>query len=170
MKQSEHFRPEQYTEWFIATTSKPSSPGWYECTGWRFSGYLHLYWCGKQWHYFGPPNADPKFPAFGQHITDAWRGLITQNIPRRKTVYTDLTGKRFGMLTGLQMEYATRRGAFWMFQCDCGNKRIAQSKWVISGNTASCGCHRGKKKVIPVSRPWDRKPLRRGITTSSTSN
>lgn len=57
----------------------------------------------------------------------------------------DLTGKRFGRLTVLQLvpkeiKHDTTRQSFWLCQCDCGNKHIAGSKSLRNGDTPSCGC------------------------------
>lgn len=158
MKRSTHFRGEDYSKWFRASANMPVTIGWYECKGWRFNGYLHLHWDGAAWRYFGSRHIDPKFPEFGRHRSDQWRGLNKQHV--RKTArqqWIDVTGQRFGLLTGLCLEYLTRHGAFWMFQCDCGQQRVAQVKWVIAGNTASCGCRQWSKGAVPVKRPWDKK-------------
>lgn len=157
MKRAQHFMEETYSSWFQASVL-PSRPGWYECEGFRFNGHLHLFWNGFMWLYFGSPHHDPSFPSFGAHPTDRWRGLHSADAvrPHRRKM-ADITGNRYGMLVALQREYITpKAGSFWMFQCDCGNKRVCRLAWVTHGNTASCGCSQFKKLAVPVSRPWAR--------------
>ena len=52
----------------------------------------------------------------------------------------DLKGQRFGKLT--VMEPAENQGGYtsWLCQCDCGNKKIVQTRNLLSGATKSCGC------------------------------
>jgi len=41
---------------------------------------------------------------------------------------------------------------FYLFKCDCGNKKIIHGSAVVSGNTKSCGCYKAesyKKRRIP---------------------
>lgn len=59
----------------------------------------------------------------------------------------DLTGQRFGKLTvikylGYEMNTVgrTRAKHKWLCQCDCGNTKITQSRYLLSGHTQSCGC------------------------------
>jgi len=157
---SHHFKPDQYADWVTASKQSPTHVGWYECTGFRFDGFLHLFWDGAQWLYFGPKHNDPKFPQFGKHRSDKWRGLLHQSLRDLwGSRWVDYTRQRFGMLEALHLAYITPRGAFWLYQCDCGQRRVAQAKWVASGNTASCGCARHKRRSIPVSRPWDRAAI-----------
>ena len=57
----------------------------------------------------------------------------------------DLTGQRFGRLVALalvpkEIKHDTTRQAFWLCQCDCGNKHISGSKSLRNGDTRSCGC------------------------------
>lgn len=53
----------------------------------------------------------------------------------------DLTGKRFGNLTVIEMAGRTKRGEItWRCQCDCGNEKIAVGARLRYGDTKSCGC------------------------------
>lgn len=36
----------------------------------------------------------------------------------------DLTGKRFGMLTVIELAYTKDRKNYWLCRCDCGNVKI----------------------------------------------
>lgn len=56
--------------------------------------------------------------------------------------YMDITGQKYGRLTALYHTDIKRAGSgtYWMFQCDCGNKKILRSNVVRSGKTLSCGC------------------------------
>ena len=59
-------------------------------------------------------------------------------MPRR---LVDITGQRFSRLTVVKVAERTADGrALWLCQCDCGNKIIAYSYNLRSGNTGSCGC------------------------------
>jgi len=48
----------------------------------------------------------------------------------------DLTGKRFGKLVVIKYCGTSK----WLCLCDCGNKKIINSKNFKNGNTKSCGC------------------------------
>lgn len=53
----------------------------------------------------------------------------------------DLTNKKFGKLTGVSYAYTDERGrARWVFECECGNKKILSTHNVKQGTTRSCGC------------------------------
>lgn len=57
----------------------------------------------------------------------------------------DLIGKKFGKLTVLNFINDSPRSA-WNCICDCGNFAAVRSDRMISGETISCGCMRGKRK------------------------
>lgn len=53
----------------------------------------------------------------------------------------DLTGKRFGMLTVIERAESTKEGrAQWLCKCDCGKTKVIKGKYLLNGNTKSCGC------------------------------
>lgn len=53
----------------------------------------------------------------------------------------DYKGQRFGHLVGIShVETVKRRGAIWLWQCDCGKQTRARACDVKNGNTKSCGC------------------------------
>lgn len=53
----------------------------------------------------------------------------------------DITGRRFGRLTVLQMAGSdTFRNSAWLCLCDCGKRKVIGRPNLISGNSTSCGC------------------------------
>jgi len=60
----------------------------------------------------------------------------------------NLTGKKFGRLTVLQMaghrRYSSMCIRLWLCRCDCGKSIKTITRSLISGNTRSCGCLRQK--------------------------
>jgi len=55
----------------------------------------------------------------------------------------DLTGVRFGHLTGKSFSHIDTHGKhFWNWVCDCGKEHLASKAAVARGNTKSCGCQR----------------------------
>lgn len=59
----------------------------------------------------------------------------------------DLTGRRFGQLTVIELSSrrASDNGAYWVCRCDCGNTCEARASKLKSGDNKSCGCL-GKEK------------------------
>ena len=53
----------------------------------------------------------------------------------------DLTGQRFGRLLALERANYNNHGAYWLCECDCGNKKIISGKSLRKGLTISCGCY-----------------------------
>ena len=55
--------------------------------------------------------------------------------------FTDLTGKRFGMLTVVEMIDNYKDGSKrWRCKCDCGKETKTRASALIRGNSQSCGC------------------------------
>lgn len=57
----------------------------------------------------------------------------------------DLTGLRFMYL--LVLEYAGKNKdgrAKWLCKCDCGNYHTTLGKYLLNGDTTSCGCRRAR--------------------------
>lgn len=52
----------------------------------------------------------------------------------------DLTGKTFGKLSVLSYAGSTGGRAAWNCQCECGNTCIVKGKYLLNGDTKSCGC------------------------------
>lgn len=101
-----------------------------------------------------------KQPYTWQPPSPNWRRILTEK-------YVDMTGQRFGSLTGLRLDRdRTVRGrTYWLFRCDCGNEvSIARDK-IRTGARTSCGCqtkHTGRFKTMhgmahaPEYRAWRR--------------
>jgi hypothetical protein len=54
-----------------------------------------------------------------------------------------ITGQTFGRLTAIRPTKERKDAkVIWLFQCACGNTFRVAAKFVISGNTRSCGCLR----------------------------
>lgn len=51
----------------------------------------------------------------------------------------DLTGQKFGRLTVLYRD-TTRKGTYWMCQCECGNLKSIPRSTLRDGRAKSCGC------------------------------
>lgn len=52
----------------------------------------------------------------------------------------DLTGKKFNKLTVLMRDFSKTGKAYWICQCDCGNKVSVRADLLKTGNTKACGC------------------------------
>jgi hypothetical protein len=92
----------------------------------------------------------------------------------------DLTGKKFGRLTAISLDYTNKFGvSCWKFLCDCGTSVVCQRGAVVSGIQVSCGCYhkeRLKGRKPPNKLPdgesalnalygtYSRKAKRRGLT------
>lgn len=59
---------------------------------------------------------------------------------REHNRFRDITGQTFGNLTAI--EHVDGK---WLFQCNCGNKKIISLNDVVSGRTQSCGCLRHRR-------------------------
>lgn len=61
----------------------------------------------------------------------------------------DEAGNRYGMLTVIERTYPRghRAGAYWLCECDCGNRVIVFGGNLRSGNTTSCGCNKNRSKT-----------------------
>jgi len=56
--------------------------------------------------------------------------------------FKDLTGQKFGRLTAIKFSHINNKRTFWLFECDCGIKKVIRSDNVHKTNTRSCGCFR----------------------------
>lgn len=52
----------------------------------------------------------------------------------------DLTSKRFGKLTVVNLAYIKNNTAYWHCICDCGNEVDIRGADLINSHTSSCGC------------------------------
>lgn len=72
----------------------------------------------------------------------------------------DITGKKFGYLTALELvPYDKRKNSYkrreWLCQCDCGNKTIVEQRFLTDNGkqrTVSCGCIRIRSHLIVTSK------------------
>ena len=56
---------------------------------------------------------------------------------------SNLSGKKFGMLTAIKYVRSDAKGnAIWECKCDCGSTAFVAAKDLKTGNTKSCGCYR----------------------------
>ena len=69
---------------------------------------------------------------------------MDRHIDRRRRVALnrkDLTNKRFGKLVAISAtDKKVHRRPKWKCVCDCGNEVEINSKYLLSGDTKSCGC------------------------------
>lgn len=57
----------------------------------------------------------------------------------------DLTGRQFGELTVLELTNKKWRSyRVWRCKCSCGREKEIPSEPLLSGNTTSCGCKKGR--------------------------
>lgn len=61
--------------------------------------------------------------------------------------HNDLTGKKFGMLTVIGYDENEKK---WMCECECGNKKLVETRFLNNGNTKSCGCLK-KIKILKLN-------------------
>lgn len=53
----------------------------------------------------------------------------------------DLIGRRFGKLVVIsRAENSKDDRSMWLCKCDCGKEKIIKGKYLLNGNTKSCGC------------------------------
>jgi hypothetical protein len=55
------------------------------------------------------------------------------------SAFIDITGQRFGRLTVIRLSY-TRKNAYWLCRCDCGQITTVVRYHLVKGTTRSCGC------------------------------
>jgi hypothetical protein len=53
----------------------------------------------------------------------------------------DLTGRKFGRLTVVDIAHKKNGIVYWNCQCDCGNKKNVSGIDLKNGHTKSCGCY-----------------------------
>lgn len=74
---------------------------------------------------------------------------------------SNLTGRRFGMLTAIRRAPLTaekfRRYVFWECRCDCGNTVIVRAQSLKRGATTSCGCATGRKKSESYRKTMEKR-------------
>ncbi|MCI1859004.1 MAG: hypothetical protein LKI80_12700 [Sporolactobacillus sp.] len=69
-------------------------------------------------------------------------GCLNREITSRRLT-RNLTGQRFGRLTVLHRSakhHPSQNDAVWTCRCDCGNRVDVLSRYLLNGETKSCGC------------------------------
>ena len=49
-------------------------------------------------------------------------------------------GDKYNRLTAIRFDHKRRSYQYWLFQCDCGNKKVLNVSEVKRGRSKSCGC------------------------------
>ncbi|KKM86040.1 hypothetical protein LCGC14_1283040 [marine sediment metagenome] len=52
----------------------------------------------------------------------------------------NFTGQKFGKLLVVAYTYSKFGNAYWLCECDCGNKKVIPGRNLNNGHTKSCGC------------------------------
>lgn len=66
----------------------------------------------------------------------------------QKRLLLDLTGKKFGNLTALELmpeNFNNRKKRYWKCQCDCGNITYVETQHLTHNEILSCGCQNTSK-------------------------
>ena len=58
----------------------------------------------------------------------------------------DLVGKRFGRLVVRERD-GSRKGVYWLCECDCGKSKSVKAYSLTSGATKSCGCYQSELRT-----------------------
>jgi len=65
------------------------------------------------------------------------------------TLYTNLKGKIFGILTVIKESERDKNGKrTWLCKCECGNEKVIEASSLMKGYTKSCGCLKHKKQDL----------------------
>ena len=69
---------------------------------------------------------------------------VDQDYPRGSHNFTDLSGRRFGMLTAIRPteERSYKGSVMWLCRCDCGREVVYAQDGLVFGSYKSCGCNR----------------------------
>lgn len=73
-------------------------------------------------------------------------------IKRKPTCYIDLTGKKFGKLTVLEItdKRDSSNGIIWKCKCECGRECFASRAALRQGLIKSCGCLKASKGELKI--------------------
>lgn len=81
----------------------------------------------------------------------------------------DLTGKKFGRLFVIkQAERRKYQKPRWLCMCDCGNKKVVESRSLRKGLIKSCGCLNSEKRSERKSAKLDGKRFGRLVVIKRT--
>lgn len=74
---------------------------------------------------------------------------------------TDITGRKFGMLTAVKFHDMGEHGSNWECVCDCGKTKVIRINHLTGHKTLSCGCLRRRMfdkwridKMGPTNPMW----------------
>lgn len=69
--------------------------------------------------------------------------MIESIKPVRVGKIRDLTGQKFGLLCVVNLHGRdNNRRVTWLCECECGAKKVVDSRHLVQGKTKSCGCYR----------------------------
>lgn len=73
--------------------------------------------------------------------------------------FEDLTGRRFGRLTVIEIapRNPSSPSTRWYCQCDCGNKTIAYAPMLKNGTKLSCGCLKKERQLMTATKHGGRR-------------
>lgn len=52
----------------------------------------------------------------------------------------DISGRKFGSLTALEVSHKNKSGNYWLCKCDCGKTTMVRISHLLDGSIKSCGC------------------------------
>ena len=80
--------------------------------------------------------------------------IACEKIVARRSI--SLAGKRFGrLLVTSENKIVKNRHKAWLCICDCGKQKYIQARFLIGGDTSSCGCY-GKEQALKGRRATSR--------------
>lgn len=89
----------------------------------------------------------------GQRLRDG----ITTNCGCLRHKIINISNKKFGMLLAIEVDHVDKHaGAYWLCECECGNKTIVCGSKLRSGETYSCGCLR-ESIIATEIKKWAKK-------------
>lgn len=88
-------------------------------------------------------------------------GIFCSILCAKRALTSNLTGKRFGILTAVRMCYpndlkttkTTENRTHWLCRCDCGKERVVAAKYLLHGDSKSCGCLSVKRSYGQTKNP-----------------
>lgn len=63
----------------------------------------------------------------------------------------NLTGNVYGKLTVVAFSHTVKSNNYWSCLCSCGHTKIIREYNLLNGSSKSCGCNRGKHKLIDLT-------------------
>lgn len=81
----------------------------------------------------------------------------------------DERGKRYGKLVAIKYAGLHKGNAYFLYQCDCGNKKVIRAKEVRRGSTKSCGCIRRGRRGAQISCNGNTYPSRNAFAEANAN-